>query len=279
MGPRSMPAKRAMKKKLKKKNRPVKDMKALRDRIEELKKREAACKRAERRANQLKNKFIGIVSHELRTPLSIIKEGVSLVLDRIPGEINAEQARILAIANSNVDRLTRIINSLLDISKIESGSLKLEKKMIDIAELISKASASFKAAMAEKGLELKLNIPERSIMIYADEALISKAVANLLGNALKFTEKGIVSVSAEETESEVVCSVSDTGIGISKDDLKKAFDKFQQFGRVAGSGGKGTGLGLATARGIVEMHGGDIRIESRLGKGTRLEFTLPKKPA
>jgi len=231
---------------------------------------------AEKEVDRMKTEFISTVSHELRTPLSITKEGISLVLDKIPGKINKKQDKILTIAKNNIDRLARIISSLLDISKIESGKVELKKECVNIKRLIEQVASSFEPKIKEKGLELKVNLPQEEIEAYAEGDKIIEVLTNLLGNALKFTEKGYIEVSAKELEDEIECTVKDTGIGLAMDDLSKVFGKFQQFGRVDSAGEKGTGLGLSISKGIVEAHHGKIRVESTLGRGSKFIFTLPK---
>jgi len=231
---------------------------------------------AEKEVDRMKTEFISTVSHELRTPLSITKEGISLVLDKIPGKINKKQDKILTIAKNNIDRLARIINDLLDISKIEAGKVELKKERVKITNMIEQVASSFKNKIKEKGLELKVNFPEEEIYVYAEGDKIIEVFTNLLGNALKFTEKGCIEISAKELEDEIEFVVSDTGIGIFKDDLPKVFGKFQQFGRIDSAGEKGTGLGLSISKGIVEAHHGKIRVESIPGIGSKFIFALPK---
>ncbi|MDP8215744.1 MAG: PAS domain-containing sensor histidine kinase [Candidatus Kaelpia imicola] len=230
------------------------------------------CKQAER----IKDEFISTVSHELRTPLSIIKEGVSLVLDQIPGKINKEQDDILKTAKENINRLAKIINGLLDISKIEAKKVELEKKEVEISVLLSKISSIFKNSAREREINLEVKSFQEDVKLYIDEDKIIQVFTNLIDNALKFTEKGKVEIAIYDIGKDVECSVSDTGRGISKEDLPKLFDKFQQFGRTPGPGAKGTGLGLSISKGIVEIHGGRVWVESKLGKGTKFIFTLPK---
>lgn len=229
--------------------------------------------------DQLKSDFISTVSHELRTPLSITKEGISLVLDRIPGEINEKQSQILGMAKDNIDRLARIIDDMLDISKIEEGGVELRKELIDITSVIKQVVSSFEPVVKKKGLELKVNLPKEGIDIYADADRITQVFTNLMGNAIKFTEEGYIEISAAEKEDEVECFVADTGMGIARYDLPEVFTKFRQFRRVVGPGERGTGLGLSIAKGIVEMHKGKIWCESELGKGTKFILTLPKYTA
>lgn len=230
-----------------------------------------------KKLDQLKNDFVSIVSHELRTPLSITKEGISLVLDGVTGSINPKQNKILTTSKSNIDRLARIINSLLDISKIESGRVELKKKNVDFVVLIKNVVSSFESTAKAKGLELRANLPkEQGLSLYADEDRLIQIFTNLIGNSLKFTEKGHIDISLEQRENEVEFMVSDTGIGITVEDLPKVFTKFLQFGRISGAGEKGTGLGLSIAKGLVELHRGKIWVESEIGKGTKFIFTLPK---
>lgn len=228
--------------------------------------------------DQLKDEFIGTVSHELRTPLSIVKEGISLILDEIPGKINSAQAKVLSSAKVNIDRLARIINRLLDISKIEAGKVEVKKRSVNLADIVEEVIRSFGLKMKEKGLGVKVSLPSNGVEIFADEDMITQVVTNLVDNAVKFTRSGNIQVSIKAALGNVECSVSDTGIGIARIDMPKLFRKFQQFGRASGPGEKGTGLGLSIAKSIIDMHGGIIRVESELGKGTKVTFTLPKKP-
>ncbi|MFH1504225.1 MAG: ATP-binding protein [Candidatus Omnitrophota bacterium] len=230
----------------------------------------------EKEIERMKTDFVATVSHELRTPLSITKEGVELVLDGIPGAINEKQRKVLNSASENIDRLARIINSLLDISKIEEGRLEYKREMVDIISLIKRVFLSFEPKAQKKGLKLITDFSKKTVDIYADEDRIIQVFTNLIGNAIKFTEKGWIKISLKELEDEVECMVVDTGIGFSEKDLPNVFRKFQQFARIPGAGEKGTGLGLSIARGIVEMHNGRIWVMSRMGIGTKFVFTLPK---
>lgn len=235
------------------------------------------------RADQIKADFISTVSHELRTPLSITKEGISLVLDKVTGEINEKQEKVLSTARSNIDRLARIIDSLLDISKIEAGKVELKRGLVDIAELIRQAASSFELSLKGKNLELKMNVPEKQIDAFVDPDKLTQVLTNLIGNALKFTDRGYIEISLQEKEKEIECIVADTGLGIGEEDLPKVFSKFEQFGRLPGPGEKGTGLGLAITKGIIELHGGKIWVESPAWpslpagrQGTKFSFILSK---
>ncbi|MBU1125225.1 MAG: CHASE domain-containing protein [Candidatus Omnitrophica bacterium] len=227
------------------------------------------------RLDQLKSEFVSTVSHELRTPLSITKEGIALVLDRIPGELNAKQNQILNTAKDNIDRLARLINELLDISKIEAGRVVLKKQFVDFSAVLCGVVNSFEALARAKGIVLNCSSAAPQVTAYVDPDRISQVLTNLIGNAVKFIKQGTVEVSVRDTDTQIECRIIDTGPGISEVDMPKLFQKFQQFDRVAGPGEKGTGLGLSIAQAIVQMHKGEIRGESILGKGSEFTFLLP----
>lgn len=230
----------------------------------------------EKEIDAMKSEFVSTVSHELRTPLSITKEGISLVLDGITGEINEKQRKILLTSRDNMDRLARIINNLLDISKIESGKIELKREPIDMNALVSRVARSFESRIKSKGLDLKLDIADKSVMVYADSDKLIQVLTNLIGNACKFTQKGRIEVFCHDKDDKAECSVMDTGVGISPDDLSRVFEKFQQFTRIPGAGEKGTGLGLSIVKALVELHNGKIWAESTIGKGSKFSFSLPK---
>ncbi len=233
----------------------------------------------QKRLENLKDEFLSTVSHELRTPLAIVREAVSQVLEGLLGETNREQRKFLSITLENIDRLTHIVNDLLDISKLESGSVQLEKERVNFSELVEKVCDSFEARARRKEIKMVVRSAAPVMELYLDRDKIIQVMTNLIGNAVKFMESGRIDVSVEDLKEHVQCSVRDTGKGISPEDLPKVFNKFQQFGRTAGPGEKGTGLGLAISKGIVELHCGKIWVESELGKGSKVTFTLPKSTA
>lgn len=224
---------------------------------------------------QMKDDFVGTVSHELRTPLSITREGISQLLDGLQGPVTDRQAKILGMARDQMDRLARIINALLDISKLEAGHVELQWARVDVVALLRQVAAGFEPRAAEQGLALKVSAPDGPLEVYGDMDKLIQVVTNLVGNAMKFTPKGAITLSAAPAGRWVECAVSDTGIGIAPENLSKVFNRFQQFGRVAAGKELGTGLGLAIAKALVELHRGAIRVESRVGQGTTFSFTLP----
>ena len=229
-----------------------------------------------KRLDKLKDDFINTVSHELRTPLSITKEAISLILEKVQGDINEQQTEVLTIAKNNIERLARIINGLLDVSKIESGKVEVRKEDIDLQSLVHEVARSFEGKAGEKGLDFRLNLPSQPIIAYADADKLAQIFTNLIDNALKFTPAGTIEVRAEDKGKHIECAVQDSGIGIASADLPNIFDRFAQFGRKDGPGEKGTGLGLSIVKGLVEVHGGEIRVESMVGRGTQVTFTLPR---
>ncbi len=232
-----------------------------------------------RRLDDLKSDFVATVSHELRTPLAIIQEGIALINDRILGDVNGKQVRTLSQVLENIARLTRIIDDLLDISKLEAGEIELKKSYVDTAKFIKKIIEDFQFKVREKKIVLKVSLSKKVSRIYADRDKLIQILTNLVSNALKFTpENGKITVRVgEDADGSVMISISDTGVGISEGDVSKLFNKFQQFDRVPGPGKKGTGLGLAISKRIVELHGGRIWAESEIKKGSTFYFTIPKR--
>ena len=232
-----------------------------------------------KKTEELKNEFVNTVSHELRTPLTIIKEGVAQVMEGLLGTLNEQQRHSLALTLEGIEHLNRLVDDLLDMAKIEAGRLVLKWERVDIVGLVRGMSIAFAYQVKEKGLEIKTRLPNEKIELYVDRDKMVQVFTNLISNALKFTEQGSIEMAVEDRGETVECRVSDTGKGIAREDLPKAFGKFQQFGRTDGSKIKGTGLGLAICKGIVELHHGEIRVESKFGQGTSLIFTLPKSTA
>jgi signal transduction histidine kinase len=224
----------------------------------------------------LKSDFVSTVSHELRTPLTSIREAISQVEDGIVGQISREQHEVLSIALEEVDRLARLINDVLDISQIEAGIISLQKSEFAISACLKKIEASFSRTITEKRLKLTIKVDQPVPRVYADPDKFDQILTNIIGNAVKFTHSGgeiVIAVLKKESCTEF--RISDTGIGISPDNLKRLFVKFQQFGQPAEGSPRGTGLGLAITKELVEMHGGLIRATSSLGQGTCITFTMP----
>ncbi|ACV24467.1 cache domain-containing protein [Methanocaldococcus fervens] len=224
--------------------------------------------------DKLKSEIISIVSHELRTPLTSIKGYVELVLDGLMGELNSNQRRCLEIANNNIDRLKRLIDDMLDLSKIESGTIKFDIKDVKIKDMVVDVLNSLGPQIKEKNIEIKCEI-EENLTAKVDKDRITQVLINLIENAIKFSPvKGVIEIHAFRDNNYAHIIIKDYGPGIPKKDLDKIFDKFYQvnFPKIKKDG---AGLGLAICKSIIEAHGGKIWVESELGKGTSFHVLLP----
>lgn len=216
-----------------------------------------------------------LIAHEIRAPLGIVKESVSLVVDKILGKTNERQQKVLLTARRNTDRIDRIIMNVVDLFKLEEKRLELQKLPFDLMTVVRQITAQFQPVADASGLSFKVTASSETLPVVADKARVANVLSQLVGNALKFTEKGGIELSLQKAGHLVECSVKDTGIGIASENLPRLFKKFEQFGWVPGGGEKGMGIGLAVAKGIVELHGGTIAAESRLSQGSTFRFTLP----
>lgn len=226
-----------------------------------------------------KSQFLANMSHELRTPLNSIIGYTKLMLDGLEGEITEEQRKDLQTVYKNSQSLLALINDLLDLSKIEAGKVTVTNEAFTLTELLDEVMPSIRRLVEGKGLTLEYTVAPGIEHLYADRAKTKQTLLNLLGNAVKFTEKGSIKLGVAEGDGEFIFSVSDTGMGIKKEDLKVIFDSFKQVGPAQIAGFEGTGLGLAISKQFVEMQGGRIWAESALGKGSTFTFTLPKNKA
>lgn len=233
------------------------------------------------RAEQLRTEkpaddYLQIVSHGLRTPLTTIRESISQVKDGLVGKITSAQEENLTVALEEVDRLSRIVETFLDVSKIEGGKVSMKRELVDLRTLVNTVLSKFRLQADQKGLVVKTLFPKQLEEVLVEPDLIIQLLTNLVSNALKFTEKGSIEISILDREGSVECSISDTGRGISREDLPCAFSAFQQFGGPAPIGERGIGLGLSICKKIVERHKGRIWVSSELGRGSTFTFMLPK---
>lgn len=252
---------------------------------EELSKATKKAREFEERASafkelaEAKSVFVSSVSHELRTPLTNIHGYSALLSEGVAGKLNGEQMDYVKIIHSETDRLTKLINDLLDLSRMERGKFRLSPTFFRLQDLVEKCSCS---AMAErKGLYVNWDIPPDLPEIYGDPSRIAQVLINLISNAIKFTERGGVTIAVLQAgRSSVRIDVADTGPGISEEDHKKLFKPFSQIPRADGQKKEGTGLGLAISKEIVKLHNGKIWVESEPGKGAKFSIilrTTPKK--
>ncbi len=226
-------------------------------------------------ANKHKSEFLANMSHELRTPLNAILGYSELIIDNIYGEVPEKIREVLERVEKNGRHLLSLINDVLDLSKIEAGRLTLSLNDYSIQDTIQTAITSVEALAVEKNLDLKVIVPKSLEKGKGDEQRIAQVILNLLGNAIKFTEQGEVKVEVALFNGSFLISVTDTGIGLSEVNQEKIFEEFQQADGSSTRVKGGTGLGLSISKKIVEMHGGQIGVESALGEGSRFWFMLP----
>lgn len=222
-------------------------------------------------ASRARAQFTGMVSHELRTPLAIIKEGVSVVLDKTIGNINKEQQKYLDIVKKNVDRLDRLISGVLDFQTLESGRMKFKMEPNDISEVAREIQQAMIPLAEKKNLDFVCQLGKDLAGVKFDRDKIIQVLTNLANNAFKFTDKGSITIITGKEGNFIQVAVKDTGPGIKEEDMPKLFQQFTQLQRKVG----GTGLGLSICKQIIEAHKGKIWAESEFGKGTAFYFTIP----
>jgi signal transduction histidine kinase len=225
-----------------------------------------------REIDRLKSDFISTASHELRTPLTSVQMGVHLLLEGAVGELTDKQAEVLQACREDCERLDKLMQDLLDLSKIEAGEDKPQLASLRARDVIGGAAEVLRAQVEAKGLALRVETPVDLPSVMADRTQIERVVSNLVINAIRHTKRGEIGISAERRGDYVAVSVSDTGSGVPKEYLTHIFDKFVQ---VPGATTGGAGLGLAISRSIVEAHGGQISVQSEMEQGTTFTFTLP----
>jgi signal transduction histidine kinase len=226
-------------------------------------------------ASQAKSEFLANMSHELRTPLNAILGFTEMILDDLYGEIPAELKEPLADIQTNGKHLLRLINDVLDLSKIEAGRMELSLGDYAVEDIVATVRSSLRSMADEKGLDLVTEVEANLPDAHGDAKRITQCLLNLVGNALKFTRQGRVSVGVELQGDQLRYRVSDTGIGIPADQLDEVFAQFRQVDTTTTRDFGGTGLGLSITKNFVEMHGGRIWAESELGKGSTFYFTIP----
>jgi PAS domain S-box-containing protein len=228
------------------------------------------------RASRAKSEFLARMSHELRTPLNVIMGFSELMLDRVPGEINEEQRQCLDDILTSGQHLLGLINDVLDLSKVEAGKMELSLTNIALPGVIESLIREIMPILAQRKQSLDVELEPGLPLVYADEAKLKQVFFNLVSNSAKFTpDGGELKIEALRKGDWCQVSVSDNGIGIKKEDQEQLFKPFYQVNNSIVGEKKGTGLGLALVKEIVEMHGGQIWVESEYGSGSRFIFTLP----
>ena len=227
-------------------------------------------------ANRHKSEFLANMSHELRTPLNAIIGFSEVLLARLCGPLTPKQEEYLNDICAAGELQLALINDILDLSKIEAGHMELELSAFDLPETLAGAMTLVRERAQTHDVALSLEVGPDISAIVADERKVRQMVLNLLSNAVKFTpEGGKVTLAAERVNGAYVISVEDTGIGIATEDQEKIFEEFKQVGTDSARKAEGTGLGLTLTRKLVELHGGEIRVESQPGQGSKFTFTLP----
>ena len=226
-------------------------------------------------ASRHKSQFLANMSHELRTPLNAILGYTELILDSIYGEAPEKMRSVLERVQTNGKHLLGLINDVLDLSKIEAGQLTLSLSDYSLADLVQGVYVAVEPLAAQKNLALTTNVAKGLPVGHGDERRLAQVLLNLVGNAIKFTEKGEVAIEASVSNGAFRVAVRDSGPGIAPGDQAKIFEEFQQVDNTSTREKGGTGLGLAISKRIVEMHGGRILVDSALGKGSIFTINLP----
>jgi PAS domain S-box-containing protein len=234
---------------------------------------------AEVEVDRAKTEFVSMVSHELRTPMTSIKGYADLLLMGSAGSLTQRQEQFLSVVRNNVDRLTMLVDDLLDISRIESGRLDLRLERVDVQEVVERVITSMRARANQRGLLLQAEMPGEELglpKVCADPYRVFQILTNLVANACQYTPSGgRIIVSARAVSGKVQVAVSDSGIGIAPENQDKIFERFFRADDPVVQESSGTGLGLSIVRSLVEMHGEEIWVESELGEGSTFTFTLP----
>ena len=226
--------------------------------------------------DHLKEEFFSHISHELRTPLTSVKEATQLLLERVQGPLTPKQGRLVDIIAASSDRLLRLVNQVLELSRLRARLLPLERRLVDMEKIVVRALEELRPQIEDKGLAVGRATKGSDFALQGDEDRLLRVLVNLVGNAIKFTPRGAsVTVGLTDLGPEVEIVVEDAGIGIPATDLPRIFDPYKQAHRGHG----GSGLGLAIVKGLVDAQGGRIRVESEEGRGSRFLVRLPRDGA
>ncbi len=239
--------------------------------------REQERRRAEALAelDRAKTAFFSNVSHEFRTPLTLMLGPMEDVLAGAHGPLPPDAQQALGIVHRNSRRLLKLVNTLLDFSRIEAGRIEASYEPTDLAGFTAELASVFRSAVEKAGLQLMVDCPDLPEPIYVDRDMWEKIVLNLLSNALKFTFEGSITVALRPLQAWVALSVSDTGVGIPPSDLPKVFQRFHRVRETRSRTHEGTGIGLSLVQELAKLHGGEVAVESEEGKGTRFTIRIP----
>lgn len=230
---------------------------------------------AERELAQLKNEFVSLVSHELRTPLTSIKGYVDFMLDGEAGALTPEQREFLGTVKQNAQRLILLITDLLDVSRIEAGKIELERTLISLAPLVQNVEQTLRPQLNAKEQTLTVDVPNNLPPVWANGDRLTQIFINLISNAIQYTPaQGHIHIHAEPRGDIMQIAIADEGIGMSEQEQAHLFERYYRVRRLQG---EGLGLGLAIARSLIELHGGEIQATSAPGRGSTFTFTIPLK--
>lgn len=227
---------------------------------------------------KLKTEFVSISAHQLRTPLSAIKWTLRMLLDGDLGKITKEQREFLEKTYRSNERMIKLINDLLNVTRIEEGRFIYKRSLVDFRDVVGKIIETYRDEISRKEIRLKYKKPKEKFDLFVDEEKISLAVQNLIDNAIRYTpQRGEIEIELKKGEKEILFKIKDSGIGIPEDQKERIFQKFFRAANAMRFVTEGTGLGLFITKNIIEAHGGKIWFESKEGKGTTFYFTLPIK--
>ncbi|MFB3789195.1 MAG: ATP-binding protein [bacterium] len=227
--------------------------------------------------DQMKSSFVSQASHDLRTPLTAIKSSLDNLKRGVGGGLSEKQAHVIQRALNSVDRLTHLINDILDINRVESGRMVLEKSDIDFGAVVQNAVYENHPAADQKQINLTVQGLEDQHPVHVDSGKMERVVGELIGNAIKYTHKGgQVTVTLEQDNNQVVLTVQDSGIGMTPDECAKIWSRFYRT-RASQEMAKGSGLGLSIAKELIDLHGGTLTVESEAGAGSAFRLSLPMR--
>lgn len=230
-----------------------------------------------KRASESKSRFLSMISHELRTPLTSVVNLTRLLLDRMDGELTSEQERQITLIRKSVLSLTEMVNDLLDLAKIEAGKTSLRLAPVSVSEMISGLRGVFRPVLQSDAVALSFDDVDPAVTLCTDEGKLAQVLRNFISNAVKFTERGEIRLSIRlREEDRITFEVSDTGVGIAPDDVRRIFQDFAQLDNPKQRLVKGTGLGLSLSRKIAHLLGGDIGVRSTLGAGSTFWICIPR---
>ena len=224
-------------------------------------------------SDQLKSTFVATVSHELKNPLSSIKINIYNIFAGFTGQVNEEQKSVLGFCQSTIERMTRLVNGLLDLHKIEAGVVDVKRNRLNLAEISGRQIKELQILAGKKNVKIIKEFLDEGLSVWGDEDKLSQAIVNLLSNGIKFTpENGTVTLKIYPDDKFVKLEFIDIGPGIPDDKIGLLFNKFERLNATK----EGTGLGLAITKDIVEMHRGKVLVESKVGKGSKFTIVLPR---